>query len=131
MRISWHRLLFWFWFIAVLVVSSLSCAGIQSVNIGQSALRIDYPMHSIAYALFPVFAFVSTDFGRKRLLFSLLFVLSVALAIATEYIQLMVPKRSFNPKDLAFNLVGLAIGGVVVIIVHQYLKRKRKLHQNS
>ncbi|MBN1988188.1 MAG: VanZ family protein [Bacteroidales bacterium] len=129
MRINWYRFLFWIWFVTVLIVSSLSCAGIQSINLGHNALRIDYPMHSIAYALFPVFAFISSDFGKKRLRFALLFTLSVALAVATEYIQLMVPKRSFNPKDMAFNLMGLAIGAIAVIIVHHSLQRKRQRKQ--
>jgi len=54
--------------------------------------------------------------AEKKNILLLLFLSGFALAIFAESLQLFVPYRSFNLKDMAANCVGVIIGSFVFFI---------------
>ncbi|HOY84109.1 MAG TPA: VanZ family protein [Candidatus Syntrophosphaera sp.] len=80
--------------------------------------RLDFVLHLFSFLALS-FPFIMAQ-RRKRYVFrskeiSKYASISIACAFAFEMIQLALPYRTFNPKDLVFNLIGAALGIVIVI----------------
>ena len=124
---------FWFilfivWTLFIILVSVIPF----SSEIGESEgsdFRWDYLEHFLAY-----FAFASLyilwrsnrNFRIRNIELLLMFALMVSFSILTEYLQLLVPGRTFNFVDAAYNLGGLVSSFLIVylILIRTYMRRK-------
>jgi VanZ family protein len=128
-----YRLLFWMGYFAVLVVAFLPFfRNLGEISLTNSffELRLDYFLHFLAYFSVCMYYF----FGRinKFTLFrndtlTKFFSGMAFLAIVTELVQLWVPERSFNIKDMIANLSGLFFGiATILVIEFVYSKLQNK-----
>jgi len=86
-------------------------------------LRFDYILHFMAYLGLYILLVISKKTSKKSVskLSSLKLVfLAVLLALATETAQLFIPYRTFNPVDLAANLLGILAG----VVVYYFFNKK-------
>lgn len=107
----------------ILVVSIIPSAGVGSIEMNLFTLRIDYPLHALAFLPIPIFAFLGNELNCTSFQWNLMLTLATILALGAEFIQLLVPSRTFNPFDLLCNLLGLSIG---ILIVRIWCRRNRQ-----
>ena len=114
----------------VILVSVLPING-KGSSINHSfvlSIRLDYLLHAAIYI--PWIILVWLAFGNKIrtsvfkiaswIFFSLFF------AVAMEFIQYLLPYRTYNINDLLSNLLGAIIGLVFVVILSLTLKTRAK-----
>ena len=123
-----YKILFWIWFVFIIIVSVLPTIPETKVNIGDSILRIDYLGHLIAYFLLG-FLFImwhKRDQGMNIKILIIYFLAGIAYAAITEYIQLFIKGRTFNPFDLVYNCIGIFLGLYITFLFYRrYLRTKR------
>jgi VanZ family protein len=98
--------------------------GSGSIKIEGTSFRVDYLVHSLAFFVLPVLGYWANGYKGRVKLWYLFIVISVVLAIGTEFLQMLVPGRVLNPFDTLSNLVGLLVGVASVQIYQQFIKRK-------
>ena len=124
-RKSLFQLLFWLWLLFIFTNSLLP----RQIDTGGSSaeivfLRMDYLAHFGAYFLLAVFFFFwqingcLVLFKRQTLL---ILVGAIFLAAGTEFLQMIIPGRSFNEYDLLSNSIGLAAGIILPQIFYKFL----------
>lgn len=121
--------LFWFWLLALIIVNviPLGNAANQSLSGNQVLVfRLDYLAHLIMILCFAwiwVLGKIKNVkwFARYEALKYAAIVLCAGVGL--ELLQLLVPWRSFNPLDMAYNLMG-AFLSVVFIVLSQRVQRK-------
>jgi len=125
-RRNLFQLLFWSWLLFILANSLFP----KQIDTGGSSteflfLRMDYFVHFGAYFLLALFFFFWQANGHLVLFKSqFLFFLggAVILAIGSEFLQMIIPGRSFNEYDLLSNSIGLASGIILPQIFYKRLK---------
>ncbi|MFO7922140.1 MAG: VanZ family protein [Bacteroidales bacterium] len=113
------RFFFPAWAIAIVAVSLTPGAGIESLSFGDQSFRIDYPLHATAFFILPVSAWMAYGYTKRALRhpgYRKAVLLSLILAIASEFLQIPVPGRAFNVMDIVSNLLGVG-GGVAAVSV--------------
>ena len=80
--------------------------------------RADYLLHSVVFLPWMFFFLVgwkeqSVPLSR----WMIWLVLGILLAVAMESLQLAISYRAFNPMDAAFNVLGVVLGGVLVVVI--------------
>ena len=119
--------LFIIWFVAIIILSLLPSVGkTTSIDIGTIKIRLDYLYHIIIYLsgtfLAILYAVPSPKFPAKsrfvRILIAITFM--ILLALLLEYIQKLIPSRTFNINDIISNLMGVLLGTVLTIILLRY-----------
>ena len=100
---------------------------IEAVDIQNHTIRLDYLLHALAFIVFPISAFIASGYNctSKQWFFHL--TIATLLALGTEFVQIFVPNRTFNPFDIISNLLGLSIG----IVAARIWCRQRIKHQNK
>jgi len=119
------QLLFWFWLLFILSNSLFP----RQIDAGDSSteflfLRMDYLVHFGAYFLLALFFFFWQSNGHLVLFrrqFLLFLTGAVLLAVGSEFLQMMIPGRSFNEYDLVANTLGLAAGIILPQIYYRFL----------
>jgi VanZ family protein len=98
-------------------------------------IRMDYLLHFGAYfALGSLYVMWrgNRQFEIKSIELGILSASAISFSIMLEYIQLLVPGRSFNVVDMVYNMLGV-IGGVgftYFYIVRHFL-RKRDINRSA
>ena len=108
------------WIIAIIVASSVPSIPILKIQTAKSDIRLDYLIHFIEYgslAFLTYLSFSGKDFRISRLRYLILSICIILFAVADESHQVIIPGRTFNPKDLVSNLVGIACGLIFTILV--------------
>jgi VanZ family protein len=116
--------LFITWFVAIIILSFLPSVGkTTSVDIGKIEIRLDYLYHIIIYLsgtiLAILYAVPSPKFPAKSSFLRTMLAVSfmILLALLLEYIQKLIPSRTFNINDIISNLMGVLLGTVLTIIL--------------
>ena len=118
-RIRIFRILFLFYCLTLFLLAILPINGVSSPlnHIFIVNIRLDYLFHSLVFIpwmLLISFAFANGN-RNKRLSYILLWIsYGLLTAIITEGIQYFIPYRSFNMNDLLANLIGVAIGIILL-----------------
>lgn len=127
------RWLFWLWLLLLIALNIIPLGNNVNRSLSGNKLwefRLDYLTH---LAMILVFAWIWI-WGRIRnvrwfssgevIKYSLITVLA---SIGLELIQIFVPWRTFNPIDLAYNLVGSLLGIVFVCISRRLAQKKARI----
>ena len=77
-------------------------------------LRADYLAHALLFTPWMLLACWGWGEKTSRKIFLTAVAAGVALAALSESVQLFVPKRTFNIIDFIANILGVAIGAVLV-----------------
>lgn len=99
-------------------------AAVLPINGTESALnnnytlniRWDYLLHALAYIPIPVLIkYLVKPYWQ-------IIAASLLIAAALEAFQLLLPYRAFNANDLIANMIGVAIGIILVVIMRESRK---------
>ncbi len=98
-----------------------------------SGFRWDYLEHFLAYFIFGTLYILwrgDDDFGIRGTELAFLLSVTCAFSILTEYIQVLIPGRSFNVIDMLYNLFGVLAGilAIYFLFMRVYLRRKYAGH---
>jgi len=97
--------------------------------------RWDYLEHFIAYCIFGGLYILwrsDSDFTLKGIEMALLFAITCIFSILTEYIQVLVPGRTFNVADMAYNTIGVLVSILITyFILIRLVLRKRYLREQT
>lgn len=119
------RAIFVIWIVAITALSVIpySKNGIASLKLTESGMVLHFVGYFVASSLF-YWAF------RKDTLFSILFsCFSIFLfSVFLEIVQLYLPYRTFNPKDIVANALGIFFFVVIWLI---YLARSSDLRNKT
>ena len=108
------RILFYLWLSAIIVSSLVDYSTFSSVKITtEGSAGLIY--HFVAYFGVAILSWIGfREYGIKIILkigFALLLI-----NISLELVQIYLPYRTFNPKDIVANTAGLVSGYICVII---------------
>jgi len=102
------KLLFFFWLFAITVISLIDHSSISSIT-ATKGLGSGFWLHVAGYFVAGILFFLA--FGRtrkKRMLIALIALIALfLLGVLFEVLQILIPKRTFNPTDIAANGLGL------------------------
>ena len=113
------RYLLFIWIIAIIVASSVPSIPTLKIHTAKIEIRLDYLVHFLEYGSLAFLTFLSFSEKDSRMSYLKYLVLTICLilfAVADESHQVIIPGRSFNPKDIISNLIGIA-GGLVFCMV--------------
>jgi len=92
-------------------------------------VRTDYLLHFLAYFAFGSLYVLwrgNRQFEIRSIELAILTAAAISFSILMEYIQLLIPGRTFNVVDMVYNILGV-IGGVgftYFYVVRRFLKRR-------
>lgn len=105
--------LFWFW-VALIIYFTLTPYNPKlKVEVNEQSFRLDYILHFLVYfGLAILYLLWKADNFFKLKTKYLVYFLITALIISgfSEYIQMYIPGRSFNPIDYYANAAGILAG---------------------
>ncbi len=105
-------------YLVMLLVGALVPLGMGSEFLGNNYtlhIRADYLLHALLYIPLPLLLILSRS-GKKGGWMAVILV-SLAVVILFETVQMLVPYRAFNINDLFANGVGVIIGLIPAFIV--------------
>lgn len=140
----WSGWLLLTWFIVILSLALIPLSSsLPKLDIGKVEIRFDYLYHIIAFATgtllavlysvrnypypqppaLPVNRSFSEGWRTARRIRIIIFLCLILLyAILHEYIQKLIPWRSFNINDIISNLLGVALGIIIAILFWRRLR---------
>ena len=104
------NILFIVWLILTFFVSVIPLSQEKHFEIGGSIFRLDYLEH---FAVFFILGSLYVLRAKLQLKISAISLL-IIYATFTETIQLIIPGRTFNPMDLAYNILGLVFSIILI-----------------
>jgi VanZ family protein len=111
------------WIIAIFILSVIPMNQNTKIEIGGTPFRLDYFEHfGVFFILGLLYVLSSMMFLPKR--WNEIAIL-IVYAIVTETIQLTIPGRTFNPWDLAYNILGFIVGCVLTNQLNKYRIKER------
>jgi len=124
-KVFWYFLAF---LILLNVIPYLNYTGPKSSR-HHFEFRFDYLLHFLLlFGLAWQYVFWKKPFLYKnRLKMIKAFLVGITIAVLTEYVQKLIPGRSFNPVDLSYNLFGLLAGSIISLV---YFRPKRNESQS-
>lgn len=100
---------------AVLVFAALPTRGALEATVGERQSTVTLIAHFAEFIVLGALVLVAARRGRDaREALALAVAVGVAVALGTELLQLALPWRSFEVRDLAVDLLGLAVGLALV-----------------
>jgi glycopeptide antibiotics resistance protein len=112
------KIITYIYIIALLLATVLPIngSGVLSNNYTLS-IRWDYLLHTLVYVPVPILMNVVVKNRGKVIFFSIL------IAAGLEFLQMVIPFRSFNVNDLMANMIGVAMGITLLLAVRRQLKQ--------
>ena len=104
------NILFVVWSVLILFASIIPLSQEKHFEFGGSIFRLDYLEH---FAVFFILGSLYVLRAKLRLKISEISLL-IIYAVFTETIQLIIPGRTFNPMDLAYNILGLVFSIILI-----------------
>jgi len=118
------RTIYYVWLLLIVVLTSMPFNP-NPENTGKDSFRWDYPEHFFMYFLIPVtFILVNYDIKFFSKKFNFLVLYGLLFAMITEFYQIWIPGRSFNPTDLALNTSGFITGILCSWLIQRFMYRK-------
>jgi len=126
--------LFILWALLLIIVSVYPYSD-KDIFEGESHFRWDYLEHLVAYLVLGGLYIIwrsNADFTIKTIELVFLFSVTCLFSILIEYVQVLIPGRSFNFIDMFYNAVGVLSGILITyfLLIRLYLKRKYE-HQGQ
>ncbi|OFY58651.1 MAG: hypothetical protein A2V50_05975 [Bacteroidetes bacterium RBG_19FT_COMBO_42_10] len=115
------------WIIVIVAVSSVPSIPTLKIHTQKTDIRLDYLIHFLEYgalAFLTYLSFSGKDFRISSNKYMILTISLFVFAFADESHQLIIPGRTFNPRDIISNLIGIAAGLVFCVVVFRRIARK-------
>jgi len=122
--------LFWLWLVILIVVNVIPLGNRieTSLTSRRFIFRLDYLIHALSFLVFGLIAILGRIANKPVFKINgfIRFVLLILItAVALEFIQHWIPYRTFNPWDMAGNLLGAVLAIVLVALT---VKSAHALH---
>ena len=104
------NILFVVWSVLILFASIIPLSQEKHFEFGGSIFRLDYLEHFAVFFILGSLYVFRTKLHLKISEISLL----IIYATFTETIQMIIPGRTFNPMDLAYNILGLVFSIILI-----------------
>lgn len=114
------NLLFWLLVLVIIGLTLIPRAILNEALLFESKNRLDYLFHFLSFLPFPVLAYYASQENIKLKKWKTLISVSVALSVLVEFIQIFTTGRTFNYFDILANILGLAIG-ILMVFAHYKL----------
>ncbi len=108
--------LFLFFYLLVILVMTVVPYGEMNRSLNSIlvlSLRADYLIHSLIFL--PLVPLWILTFPKHR--FFWVFMLGLGFAALAEYTHHFLPYRAFNINDLIFNMIGVFVGALMIMLV--------------
>ncbi|MFO7755459.1 MAG: VanZ family protein [Bacteroidales bacterium] len=108
------------WVLLIIVASSVPGIPTPKIETARSEIRLDYIIHFVEYgglAFLAVLSFTPPSLSVSLTRLAYLSGGLVLFALADEFHQLLIPGRTFNPVDIAFNIGGILAGVIITAII--------------
>ncbi|MCE5347069.1 MAG: VanZ family protein [Bacteroidales bacterium] len=120
-----------FWLITIITFSSIPSLPTLKIHTDRADIRLDYLIHFCEYGLlafitFLAFASSELKISHERYFYITLFLL--AFAVLDEFHQKFIPGRTFNPKDILGNILGIVAALGFCILVFGNIARRLRDH---
>lgn len=104
--------------IALLFLSVVSISGNTSFSKSyRVGIRADYLIHAVFFLPWMTLANIRWNPLKRSGIFWTTLWIGFALAAASEFVQLLIPNKSFNPIDLAANCLGVLLGAMISLLI--------------
>ena len=115
------KAIFFFWLLAITFISLVDYSSISGMGLSKG-FGSGFWLHAIGYFIAGLLFILA--FGKKGQTYLLIALIALfLLGVLFEIAQLRIPKRSFNPVDIAAN--GLGLG--VFYVFYQFRRRTQRL----
>ncbi len=108
---------FWIWVGLILYFSFIpNNPNMMNLSKGSRNFRLDYLLHFLAYfslAILFMLWHVNNSFKTKPLILIYFLIGSLVLSGLSEYLQIFIPGRTFNPNDFYSNTAGIFVGVII------------------
>ena len=107
---------FWVWIAIILYFSLIPNSPKLNIDIKDQSFRLDYILHFLVYfSLAILYILWKTDNYFRIKSKYLIYFLTGALILSgiSEYAQIYIPGRTFNPVDFYSNVAGITMGLIV------------------
>ena len=102
-----YKILFFFWLFAITFISLVDYSSISGLGLSKG-FGTGFWLHAIGYFMAGLLFILA--FGKKGQAYLLIALTALfLLGVLFEIAQLYIPKRSFNPVDIAANGLGLIV----------------------
>jgi VanZ family protein len=118
------------WIIAIISVSSVPSIPVLKIHTNRADIRLDYLIHFLEYGLLAFLTYLSfagNHFSISSIKYLILTVCLIVFALADESHQLIIPGRTFNPRDLISNFIGIASGLILCVLVFSRIALKHRI----
>lgn len=128
------RLIFWIVYLCIIIASIIPLiANISKkyLDFGFQEIRLDHIFHFTVYFLiciYYLFGLIRNQLLFEHQSFLKFIVLSLIMASLSEFIQLLIPSRTFSPIDWISNISGLFLG--IAITIYNIIFRTKRIHIN-
>lgn len=115
------KIIFFIWLFAITFTSLVDYSSINWLNLPKNmdtGTSSGYVFHFIGYFIAAALCFLAFKKKRQRVILITLTALFL-LGVLFEIVQIHIPHRSFNPKDIAANGLGLAGFHICFIIYNK------------
>ncbi|MCK4750615.1 MAG: VanZ family protein [Bacteroidales bacterium] len=116
------------WTLLIILVSMIPISK-EVLQQNTRNFRLDYLEHFLAYFAFGTFYILwrgDRSYSIKGVELIILFAVACTFSFLTEYVQLLIPGRTFNIIDVVYNLAGV-LSSIMIIyfyFVRYYLRKK-------
>lgn len=113
-------ILFWTCILLIVFFSLVPNGPKMEMKIQKDSYQLDYFLHFSIYLSLSILYFLwklNDDFKIKRPLVMYYLIGGLFLAISSEFIQQIIPNRTFNPMDLFYNVAGVFAGITLPLII--------------
>ncbi len=112
------KYLFFLCLVVIIVVSALPKFNVNSYDVGSEgfSIRLDYLLHFLAYLALSAFFLL---WKEENPLLSVIIILAIGAFVAfmTEFQQIYIPGRAYNPVDMYYNVSGVGVGILIALAV--------------
>lgn len=117
--------LFYLYTLFLILLSVLPINSGSAINhIFVVSIRLDYLLHCLVYIPLVAFTWIDKEIISTWTVKAFGWIMALLLfAAITEWIQYFLPYRAFNINDLLANALGVALGIIVLTLVHLRLKK--------
>lgn len=106
--------------ILVLILGFIGASISPGVNISTKEIlffRVDYIVHFFSYFVLSISLYYLFNIRKRNsFVFLLAILVLIVIAISTECIQILIPKRQFDFADMILNISGVLVALIIMII---------------
>jgi VanZ family protein len=114
------------WLYVLIIISLYAIPSTFEIPLNRMSIltfRLDHLLHLIIFIPLPVFFLKTYNFGTTYIIISITLIF---FALNLEFLHIVYSKRSFSLNDMVFNIIGVALGIMIDLLIR---KRQLKLRK--